>query len=181
MGRDKASLPFGDETLLERTVRTVRAAATEIVVVGRPGQDVAGDFRVVSDAGGAQGPMAGLIAGLQAVTAPYAFLTSCDVPFLRAAFVRRMLELAPGFDMVVARIDGYHMVTAAVYAQTCLAPAQALVAANQWRPRLLVEKVRTRIVEASEIEDVDPTLESFRNCNTPEEYEAALRDAGHET
>jgi molybdopterin-guanine dinucleotide biosynthesis protein A len=25
---------------------------------------------------------------------------------------------------------------------------------------------------------VDPDLESFRNCNTPEEYRAALRHAG---
>jgi hypothetical protein len=33
------------------------------------------------------------------------------------------------------------------------------------------------VVEAAELADVDPTFQSLRNLNTPEEYEAALRSA----
>ena len=32
-----------------------------------------------------------------------------------------------------------------------------------------------------ELAEVDPTLESLRNLNTPEEYEAALRDLAART
>jgi hypothetical protein len=42
----------------------------------------------------------------------------------------------------------------------------------------LVERTRTRLIRDVALRDVDPTLESFRNCNTPDEYDAALRDAG---
>ena len=32
------------------------------------------------------------------------------------------------------------------------------------------------VVAAAELADVDPTFQTLRNLNTPEEYEAALRD-----
>jgi molybdopterin-guanine dinucleotide biosynthesis protein A len=36
--------------------------------------------------------------------------------------------------------------------------------------------VPTRVVEEAELADVDPTLQTLRNLNTPEDYEAALRE-----
>jgi len=36
--------------------------------------------------------------------------------------------------------------------------------------------VATRVVGKSELADVDPTLQSLRNVNTPEEYQAAVRE-----
>ena len=52
------------------------------------------------------------------------------------------------------------------------------LAENRLRPYFLFEQVPTRVVEASELADVDPTFQSLRNLNTPEDYEAAVREAG---
>ncbi len=38
MGRDKAALPFGDESLLERVIRIVRPKVDELWLVAREGQ-----------------------------------------------------------------------------------------------------------------------------------------------
>ena len=38
MGRDKASLPFGGETLLERIIGVVRQVVDEVWLVAREGQ-----------------------------------------------------------------------------------------------------------------------------------------------
>ena len=47
------------------------------------------------------------------------------------------------------------------------------------RAQLLeVRASRARIVEAAELADVDPAFQTLRNVNTPEEYEAALRELG---
>jgi hypothetical protein len=35
----------------------------------------------------------------------------------------------------------------------------------------------TRVVGAAELDEADPRFETLRNLNTPEEYEAALREA----
>jgi molybdopterin-guanine dinucleotide biosynthesis protein A len=178
MGRDKASLPFGSETLLERTVRIVREVVPEVWVVAREGQGVRGQFRIARDPAEGNGPLAGLAAGLAAMEAERAFLTSCDVPFLRPALVRRLLDLSHGHAATVPFVGGHHMVTAAVYSKDALPAARKLLAAKRLRPLFLVEELEARIVTEEELRDADQNLESFRNCNTPEEYRSALRDAG---
>ena len=178
MGCDKWSLPFGDGTLLDRVVARVRPAVDEVVVVAREGQEIAGDFRIVRDPAEGLGPLAGIAAGLRAIDAPRAFLTACDVPLLRTAYVRRLLELAEGHPLAVPVVDGFHMMTSAVYARTLLPAAEALMAAGRMRPLFLVEQCAARLVTENELRTADPELESFRNCNTMHEYETALRDAG---
>ncbi len=173
MGRDKAGLPFGPETLLERTVRLVREVVTEYVVATREGAPLPGPHPMARDGG--QGPLAGLAAGLRAVRAPLAFLTACDAPLLKPALVRRLLDLCRGRDAAVPLIDGFHMATCAVYARAALPVAERLLAAGRLRPLFLIEAVDARIVTPDELRDVDPGLDSFVNCNTPEQYAEALK------
>ena len=178
MGQDKATLPFGDETLLERTVRIVREVVPEVLVISREDQPRVGDFRVVHDSAEGLGPLAGLVKGLEVMSSERAFLTSCDVPFLKPEYLRLMIELSQGHPITVPLVDGYHMTTSAVYTREVLPVAQELLAARRLRPLFLVEAVDARIVTADDLRDVDPDLQSFRNCNTQEEYEQALSDAG---
>jgi molybdopterin-guanine dinucleotide biosynthesis protein A len=178
MARDKASLPFGPETLLERIVRIVSQVVPEVWVVAREGQEVAGSFRVARDPEQGLGPLAGLCAGLEAMQAERAFLTSCDVPLLRAGFVERMLSLSQGFPIAVPKIGEHSMVTSAVYSRDVLPAARRLLAEGRLRPLYLVEAFESRMVTADELRDVDPELESLRDCNTPESYREALAAAG---
>ena len=55
---------------------------------------------------------------------------------------------------------------------------QALLDAGRLRPFFLLESARTREIEVEELRSVDPQLDSLRNTNTPDDYQAALRDAG---
>ena len=98
MGTPKAWLPVGGEVLLQRTVRTVGAAASPVVVVAAVGQAVPplpAGVAVVRDEVADRGPLAGLAAGLAALggRADAAYLSACDAPLLSAAFVRRMVAL----------------------------------------------------------------------------------------
>jgi len=42
----------------------------------------------------------------------------------------------------------------------------------------LYERVKTRLVTADELREVDPALATLRNINRPEDYLAALVEAG---
>jgi molybdopterin-guanine dinucleotide biosynthesis protein A len=175
MGRDKASLPFGEETLLDRVVRTAREVVGQVVVVAREGQELPGDFPVVArDPAEGLGPLAGITAGLAATGAERAFVTACDTPFLTPAFIRFLLDASAGRDAAVPLVGGYHMTTAAAYGRGVLPVARELLEQRRLRPFFLLERVDARIVGEAEL----PDLESLRNCNTPEEYEQALADAG---
>jgi molybdopterin-guanine dinucleotide biosynthesis protein A len=182
MGRAKAWLPFQGEFMLKRVVRLLGEVVSPIVVVAAPNQDVPElppDVVLVRDSTGGRGPLQGLAAGLEALPAgtAAAYLSSCDVPFLRPAYVRRMIYLLGDHSICVAHVGGYHHTLAAVYRLAVLESVRRLLADNRLRPAFLFESQSTRIVTALELTDADPDLQSLRNLNTPEEYEAALREA----
>jgi molybdopterin-guanine dinucleotide biosynthesis protein A len=67
---------------------------------------------------------------------------------------------------------------AAAYRLAVLPAVRAMLAANQFRMTDLFDAVPTRFIESDELAPIDPEFRSLRNVNTPEEYEAVLRDAG---
>jgi molybdopterin-guanine dinucleotide biosynthesis protein A len=181
MGRPKAWLPFAGEIMLPRVVRLLGEAVRPVVVVAAPGQDVPPlppEVTVVRDEERGRGPLQGLAAGLQALRGQVdaAYLSSCDVPFLWPAFVRRLIDLLGDQAICVPRVGDYHHPLAAVYRVEVAEAVARLLAEDRLRPFFLFEAVPTRVVEAAELSDVDPTFQTLRNLNTPEDYEAALRD-----
>jgi molybdenum cofactor guanylyltransferase len=186
MGRPKAWLPFGDEVLLQRVIRVLSEVINPIVVVAAPGQDLPRlpeTIRVVRDEREHLGPLNGLAEGLAALDglAEIAYLSSCDVPFLRPAFVRRIVESLGNSSICIPEVGGYKHPLAAVYRLEVLPVVRQLITENRLRPVFLAELLPTRVLQAADVIDVDPELISLRNVNTPEEYEAALRDAGQFT
>src|SRR5262245_25838647 len=182
MGRAKAWLPFGGEVMLARVVRLLGEVVSPIVVVAAPGQDVppVAGVEVARDPEEGRGPLQGLAAGLQALQgrAEAAYLSSCDVPFLRPAFVRRMIDLLGENAACVPEVGGYRHPLAAVYRLEVADVVTQLLVENRLRPVFLFEHVPTRVVQPEELADVDPGFETLRNLNTAQEYEAALREAG---
>ena len=100
------------------------------------------------------------------------------MPFLRPAFVRRLVDLLGEHLIAVPRVDGYYHPLAAVYRLDVADAVRGLLAEDRLRPFFLFEAVPTRVVEADELADADPTFQTLRNVNTPEEYDAALLDFG---
>jgi molybdopterin-guanine dinucleotide biosynthesis protein A len=181
MGRPKAWLPFAGELMLPRVVRILREVVNPVVVVAAPGQDVPPlppDVTIVRDGEKGRGPLQGLAGGLAALAGQVdaAYLSSCDVPFLQPAFVRRLIGRLGKDAICVPRVDGQDHPLAAVYVRGVGEVVDHLLRENRLRLSALLHMVPTRFVEASEFADVDPKLQSLRNLNTPEEYEKALAE-----
>jgi molybdopterin-guanine dinucleotide biosynthesis protein A len=181
MGRPKAWLPFAGELMLPRVVRLLSEVVQPIVVVAAPDQDVPPlpqYVRIVRDEEKGRGPLQGLLAGLTALEgrADAAYLSSCDVPFLQPAFVRRLIDLLGDHAICVPHVGEYHHPLAAVYRVEVADTVRHLLAENRLRPLFLFDQVPTRIVEPNELDDVDPQFQTLRNLNTLEDYEAAVRE-----
>jgi molybdopterin-guanine dinucleotide biosynthesis protein A len=176
MGADKASLPFGDETLLERTVRLVSQSTDHVIVVARPEQvlpELAAS--IIRDALDDRGPLAAIAQGLTASTTELNFITACDMPLLRPAVIARLVSLIGDFEACVPVSDTHVMALCGVYRKSLATVADAMVAAGQLRVRDLLAQAQTQRVDAAAFRDIDPNLDSFVSCNTPEEYQAALK------
>jgi molybdopterin-guanine dinucleotide biosynthesis protein A len=183
MGTPKALLQFGPETMLQRVVRLLGTVVNPIVVVAARDQvlpELPEGIIIARDEREQRGPLEGLRAGLRALpeTADMAYVTSCDVPLLAPAFAARMIELVNGYDIAVIEVDGFSHPLSAVYRRETLAHVESLLAKDKLRPVFLFDAVRTRHVKPEEMRSVDPELKTLRNLNTPEDYAAALAEAG---
>jgi molybdopterin-guanine dinucleotide biosynthesis protein A len=85
-----------------------------------------------------------------------------------------LIELLVDYAICVPHVGDRHHPLAAVYRIEVREAVARLIAENRMRPFFLFEMLPTRIVEADELADIDPTFESLRNLNTPEEYEEAV-------
>ncbi len=182
MGADKASLPFGGESMLQRVVRLIQPAASHIVVVAAEDQqlpELPAAVRIARDPQPGWGPLQGLAVGL-AELAPSndaAFVTSCDAPFLRAAWVRRLAGLlADDWDIVAATHEDRPQPLSAVYRTRLAEKAFDLLAQGERRPWTLMQLSRTLLTPAEALRDADPRLDSLRNLNHPADYRQALKE-----
>ncbi|MEI8016913.1 MAG: molybdenum cofactor guanylyltransferase [Schlesneria sp.] len=185
MGRDKATLPFGPELMLQRVIRLVSQVVTvpQIVVVTAPGQvlpEIPHEITVTHDERQDRGPLEGLAAGLRvtAKNVDAGYVTRCDVPLLVPAFIEKMFELIGDKEIAVPRDGQHHHPLAAVYRLSVLDHVQQLLSTDRLRPRFLFDEVNTREVPVDELRSVDPELATLENLNHPEDYLKALSAAG---
>lgn len=169
--------------MLQRVVRLLAASVSPIVVVAAREQalpPLPDAVIITRDEREAKGPLEAIRAGLSALpdAIDAAYITSCDVPLLVPAFVERMIELMGDHDIAVMEIDGFPHPLSAIYRRHTLPHVELLLAADRLRPVFLFETVRTRRVKPEEMAVVDPELRTLRNLNTPDDYRAALADAG---
>lgn len=177
MGQDKGSLALGDETLLQRAVRIVREVAGDVIVVARAGQEAPAGVRVVHDPVEDLGPLAGIAAGLAASTTDVNVVIACDMPLIKSAVLARLVALRGDADICVAVADGHASPLCAVYRSTVAAVADELLAGGERRVMALLDRVQTKRVDAAAFRDIDPHLDSFVSCNTPEAYQKMKRSS----
>jgi len=175
LGFDKALLRLGHETLLEATVRKVAILSDEVIVAG------GGLFpyrlpnvRLVADIYRGCGPLAGIHAGLVAASHFHSLVVACDMPFLNLALLRYMVERAPGYDVVIPRLDDKLEPLHAVYSKHCLGPIERLLERRDFKIIRFFPEVQVCYLEKDEIERFDPKHLSFFNINTVEDLKQAL-------
>jgi molybdopterin-guanine dinucleotide biosynthesis protein A len=176
MGRDKASLPFGDGTLIEHLVASLAPRFADILVIASPAQLLPPlDARIVRDDIAYDGPAAGLAAGLRAMQNEVAFVTSCDGLGVHLPLVEFLLSEVTGHDAVLPVWDGRPQPLRAVYRRTALGPLEQQLALGGRRLLDLFDAIKVRPVGEGEIRRFDAEGRSFVNLNTPADSAEARR------
>jgi molybdopterin-guanine dinucleotide biosynthesis protein A len=118
-GRDKAVTVVDGRAMARRVHDAMEAAGVEqITAVGGDGPAIADlGLAWVPDRWPGEGPLGGLITGLEAVQAPWVLVCACDLPQLEARSLRRVLDGRGGdpVDAVVPVVAGHRQTLAACY------------------------------------------------------------------
>jgi molybdopterin-guanine dinucleotide biosynthesis protein A len=183
MGLDKASLPFGNETMLARVARRLAEVVDPLVVVAAAHQELPElpvPVTVVFDRAQGQGPLEGLAAGIEALAGKVdaVYVTSCDVPLLSVDFLRLVISLLADHDVAVPKDARYFHPLAAVYRVSVLPHIESLLSKGRRRPIHLFDQVDTLEIPTARLTSADPDLLSLRNLNCPKDYVDALGIAG---
>lgn len=187
----KAAVRFRGRSFLDIVVAAVAAETGRVVVVAAPGQELpplASAVTVVRDTLPGGGPLAAIRDGLAAATrlappAAIAFVASCDLPLVRPAVVRAILDRQRSNPSawVVPFVAGHPQPLVSALPVSMLGRIEEHLAAGRRDPRGLLAMLGDTAAGACELlpgEDllnVDPDLESFRDVDTAEEL-ARLSD-----
>jgi molybdopterin-guanine dinucleotide biosynthesis protein A len=126
------------------------------------------------------GPLEGLRAGIVAIgkRADAVYATSCDVPLLSVAFVRRMIAQL-GEHAAAVPCDGeFCHPLAALYRTETVDAMEQLLGRENPRTSDVFDSVLTNRIPVRELRGSDPELLSLLNVNTPMDYARALELAG---
>ncbi len=177
MGTDKATLRIGSESMLERMVRIVSEVLDPVVVAAQPGQEIPqlpDGVLLARDAVEHAGPLAGIAAGLDALDGrcDAVFVVACDHPLIKPAFIRRLIDQLGTADAAVPEKGGRRYPLTAVYRPGVRSVIEGLLASGDRRAGMLAKACDARIIPAARFADVDPDLDSLRNVNDPDEFDA---------
>jgi len=171
-GRDKALVEFRGRPLLAWVVDALRETSADIIIVSnRAAAHGAFGGRVVPDHDPPCGPLGGIAAGLAAARHDLGLVVACDMPFLRAEFLRLLIRRAARSDAAVPRIGRDYEPLHAVYRRTCLPAIERRIAAGDLAAFSFFPDIRLEVVAESAWRAVDPEGRSLLNINTPEDLE----------
>lgn len=176
MGRDKALLPVRGIPLIETIYRTLAPLFSEVLIVTNT-PEAYGDLPCpkVPDLHPGEGSLAGLQAALVHASHPRIFVVACDMPMLSPGLIRHICSIEGDWDVVVpVNEEGHLEPLHALYGRSALDEIQKSLARGDKSIRRLYDRLRTRQVRWEEIRDIEGAAASFRNLNTPREYEETI-------
>jgi molybdopterin-guanine dinucleotide biosynthesis protein A len=182
MGAPKAWLQWGDETLLQRTVRVVSSVVQPVVVVAAEGQNLPAlpaAVEIIRDERPHLGPLAGMLGGLSRLAEleiDAAYVSGCDAPLLSADAIRFVIGRLESHEIAVPLEGPFYHPLAGVYRMSLAPRIRELIESGERRPRTLIETSDTACITEAEYRTVDPGVSSLRNANTSEELEAIRRE-----
>jgi molybdopterin-guanine dinucleotide biosynthesis protein A len=128
-----------------------------------------------------KGSLIGIYTGLVHSANFLNLAVACDMPFLNLDLLRYMVNISPGFDVVIPRIGDQMEPLHAVYSRNCLGPMEKLIKQGNLKVTGFFDSVKVKYIEKEELDRFDPERLSFFNINTEADLERARILAAQET
>ena len=176
-GKNRAILSVGSKRNLDRLYDTLRGLFDEVLLVTNdPFQYLSWELKIVTDLFPIRSPLTGIHAGLFHASAPHAFVTGCDMPFLKRQLIRTLLEeLEPKWDVVIPVAEGRNQPLCAIYSKRCIKPIERQLMTEDAKILKFYPKVKVKEIPEARLRRADPHLVSFFNMNTPEDFSASAK------
>lgn len=173
MGRDKALIEFGGETLLARAWRTVNTVCDKSFVVGDPAK-YSSYGPIVEDVYKEQGPLGGIHAALTLGAARLNLVVAVDMPFITSELLRFLIMQSKmsAAAACVPEIDGRLQPLCAVYRRDFLPLAEVALRAQENKIGRLLTPGRTQVIKENMLTKAGFAAGMFTNLNSLDDISA---------
>ena len=167
MGQDKATLRWGNTSLLEHIVQLLSTVAAPVRIVGR------GEFL---DKIPAKGPMGGILTALQDTDRDANLFLALDLPLLTPDFLRMFHSrfLASSKPLLACKIAGKFPLCLGVRRELAT-DIERRVRTDNLAIHAFVQESNTDVLEEAEIRQEGFDTAMFANINTPQDWEGLAR------
>jgi molybdopterin-guanine dinucleotide biosynthesis protein A len=170
-GRDKSRLVVDGRPIIVRQVEVLQSVAASTIVIGGPlGRYADLGLDVYPDLVPGCGALGGIYTAMATVSTPTVVVVACDLPFLEAALLTRLADLADAHD--------------AAWVETARGPEPLIgcyraAAAERVRQRLVAGHLKASdlstvldvaTVGPDELATFGPPARLLANVNTPDDY-----------
>lgn len=170
-GRDKSRLVVGGRTIIVRQLEVLQQVAGEVFIVGpTDGRFVDVGVPVHGDRVANGGALGGLVTALEVARADRVIVVACDLPFLEASVLARLVELAEGHDGAWVRGPQGPEPLIACYQRSCRDRLAARLAAGDRRLSDLASVLALGWLDDAELAALGVTSSALANLNTPDDY-----------
>jgi molybdopterin-guanine dinucleotide biosynthesis protein A len=174
MGRDKAFVELGGQTLLGRALDVASVVTRDCRIVGDPAK-FAVFGPVVEDIFRECGPLGGIHAALLSAKSELNLMLAVDLPFMKAKFLEYLIVQARETSAVVTvpHAGGGLQPLCAIYRRKFVEVAERALRKRKNKIDPLFAEVETRVLDEGELSRGGFSLDIFRNLNTLEHWEEA--------
>ena len=171
-GRDKSRLVIGGLSIINRQVAALQPLVTEIFIVASQAERFADTpWRVVADAFPGTGVVGAIATALGATRADLVVTIACDLPFLPAALLARLIQLAaePGADAAWVRTPSGPEPLIACYRTSAAAVIRQAIADGQLRAGALDQRLTIREIGIDQLRTFGDPERLLANINSPDD------------
>jgi molybdopterin-guanine dinucleotide biosynthesis protein A len=169
MRRDKALIEIDGRRLIDIVADAAHKLTERVVIVG----GVTGRTESIPDLYPGEGPLGGLIAGLEPLGAGVHLALACDMPFISPETLQKIEDSIGAFEAAVPESGGKLHPLCAAYLGESAWKLKASFDSGQRSLTRAVRRLNMRAIPESELRLWDPGLRFLTNINTPEEWRAA--------
>lgn len=174
-GADKGRLVLDGRPFVDRQIEVLAPVTATLLIVDRDGSHPAPrGVRVVADRIPGAGAIGGIYTALEEAGTDLVVILACDMPCLTTAFVRFLLGLAHGVDVVIPRDARGRYPACGVFHRRVAPMLRSRIDRGLLRLDEALADLAVRTVEPDALAPFDHDGRLLVNINTPDDYRSIL-------
>ncbi len=173
---NKCLLRVRGRTFIEIIKERMESFFAEVLLVTKePHLYELSSCKIVEDIFPSFSSLTGIHAGLVNSSSFFNLVVGCDTPLIRGEVISLLLsQISPEVDVVIPKIRGFYEPLCAIYSKRCIPVIERLLQEKRFAIREVFKYVSLKEISEEEVAISDPSLVSFFNINTPEDYKRLL-------